>query len=222
MTIHKEGRSIVALFFMILTTINLLVYFFISSNSILTWVLGIPSFLFFLFIVRFFRKPKRVLNIDDDTVYAPADGTVLVIEETEEDEFFKDKRIQVSIFMSVWNVHINWYPLSGIIKYFKYHPGRFLVARVPKSSTENERTTVVIEDKKKRQILVRQIAGIIARRIISYAKEGAEVKQNSELGFIRFGSRVDVFLPLDAEVKVKLGDKTKGTGTVIARLKSSN
>lgn len=162
----------------------------------------------------------RPLVNDEDTVYAPADGTVLVIEETEETEFLKEKRIQVSIFMSVWNVHINWFPVSGIIKYFKYHPGKFLVARVPKSSTENERTTVVIEDNKKRQILVRQIAGIVARRIISYAKEGIEVKQNSELGFIRFGSRVDVFLPLDAEVKVKLGDKTIGTNTVIAKLKS--
>ena len=120
--------------------------------------------------------------------------------------------------MSVWNVHINWYPISGIIKYFKYHPGKFLVARLPKSSTENERTSFVIEDQKKREILVRQIAGIIARRIISYAKEGNVAKQNHEVGFIRFGSRVDVFLPLDAEIKVKLGDKTKGTQTVIAKL----
>jgi len=220
MTIHKEGRFIVAFIFIVLLILNLTVYFFISANNVVTWLLGVPSFLFFLFIVRFFRKPVRPLVNDEDTVYAPADGTVLVIEETEETEFLKEKRIQVSIFMSVWNVHINWFPVSGIIKYFKYHPGKFLVARVPKSSTENERTTVVIEDNKKRQILVRQIAGIVARRIISYAKEGIEVKQNSELGFIRFGSRVDVFLPLDAEVKVKLGDKTIGTNTVIAKLKS--
>jgi len=220
MTIHKEGRFIVAFIFIVLLILNLTVYFFISANNVVTWLLGVPSFLFFLFIVRFFRKPVRPLVNDEDTVYAPADGTVLVIEETEETEFLKEKRIQVSIFMSVWNVHINWFPVSGIIKYFKYHPGKFLVARVPKSSTENERTTVVIEDNKKRQILVRQIAGIVARRIISYAKEGVEVKQNSELGFIRFGSRVDVFLPLDAEVKVKLGDKTTGTNTVIAKLKS--
>ncbi len=218
MTIHKEGRRIVALVLIVLLAINLLVYYFISSNLITTWILGIPSFLIFLFIARFFRKPARKLLTDENTVYAPADGTVLVIEETTEDEFFNDKRIQISIFMSVWNVHINWFPISGIIKYFQYHPGKFLVARLPKSSTENERTTVVIEDKNKREILVRQIAGIIARRIISYAKEGAETKQNSELGFIRFGSRVDVFLPLDADVKVKLGDKTKGTQTIIATI----
>ena len=217
MTIHKEGRSIVAICFLVLLAINLLVFYLIS-NTIVTWVLGVPSFLFLLFIIRFFRKPKRSLIIDENTIYAPADGTVLVIEETEETEYFKDKRIQISIFMSVWNIHINWFPISGIIKYFKYHPGKFLIARLPKSSTENERTTVVLEDKNKRQILVRQIAGILARRIISYAKEEKEVNQNSELGFIRFGSRVDVFLPLDAKVEVKLGDKTKGTQTIIAKI----
>ena len=218
MTIHKEGRSIVLICFLVLLAINLLVFYFISINPIVTWILGVPSFLILFFIIRFFRKPKRPLIIDENTIYAPADGTVLVIEETEEAEYFKDKRIQISIFMSVWNIHINWFPISGIIKYFKYHPGKFLIAKLPKSSTENERTSVVIEDKNKRQILVRQIAGIIARRIISYAKEGKEVSQNSELGFIRFGSRVDVFLPLDAKVEVKLGDKTKGTQTVIAKL----
>lgn len=218
MTIHKEGRPIVALFFIVLIAINLLVYYIVSSNLIVTWILGITSFLFFLFIVRFFRRPNRPLITDDDTIYAPADGTVVVIEETTEDEFFKDKRIQVSIFMSVWDIHINWFPIAGIIKYFKYHPGKFLAAWLPKSSTENERTTVVLEDKNKRQILVRQIAGILARRIISYAKEGNEAKQNSELGFIRFGSRVDVFLPLDAKINVQVGQRTRGTQTVIAKL----
>jgi phosphatidylserine decarboxylase len=218
MTIHKEGRSIVAIAFLLLLTLNMLVYFFASKCVIVTWTLGVPSFLFFLFIVRFFRKPSRPIIIDENTVYAPADGTVLVIEETEEPEYFKDKRIQVSIFMSVWNVHINWNPLKGIIKYYKYHPGKFLLARVPKSSTLNERTTVVIEDEKKREILVRQIAGIVARRIICYSKVGNMVEQNSEMGFIRFGSRVDVFLPLDAKINVKLGDKTKGTQSVVATL----
>lgn len=218
MTIHKEGRPIVALFFIVLIAINLLVYYFVSSNLIVTLVLGIVSFLFFLFIVRFFRRPNRPLITDDNTIYAPADGTIMVIEETNEDEYFKDKRIQVSIFMSVWDIHINWFPIAGIIKYFKYHPGKFLVAWLPKASAENERTTVVLEDKNKRQILVRQIAGILARRIISYAKEGNEAKQNSELGFIRFGSRVDVFLPLDAKINVQLGQKTRGTQTVIATL----
>lgn len=219
MTIHKEGRSIVVIAFLLLLTINLVVYFFASKCVIVTLALGVPSFLFFLFIVRFFRKPSRPIIMDENTVYAPADGTVLVIEETEEPEYFKDKRIQVSIFMSVWNIHINWNPIKGIIKYYKYHPGKFLVARVPKSSTLNERTTVVIQDEKKREILVRQIAGIIARRIICYSKVGNTVEQNSEMGFIRFGSRVDVFLPLDAKINVKLGDKTKGTQSIVATLK---
>jgi phosphatidylserine decarboxylase len=216
MTLHKEGRRIVTVFFIVLAVINLLVFYFVLNHPVVKWSSGIISFLFFLFIVRFFRKPSRPLITDDNTIYAPADGTVMVIEETTEDEFFKDKRIQVSIFMSVWNVHINWFPIAGIIKYFKYHPGKFLVARLPKSSIENECTTVVLEDKNKRQILVRQIAGILARRIICYAKEGIEAKQNSELGFIRFGSRVDVFLPLDAKINVQLGQKTKGTQTVVA------
>lgn len=219
MTIHKEGRVILVITFFVLLAINLLVSFFVSVNNIVTWIFAIPSFLLFIFILRFFRKPKRKLITDENTIYAPADGTVLVIEETEEPEYFKDKRIQISIFMSVWNIHINWYPLAGIVKYFKYHPGKFLIARLPKSSTENERTSVVIEDKNKRQILVRQIAGILARRIIYYAKENKEVSQNSEMGFIRFGSRVDVFLPLDAKIEVKLGDKTKGTQTIIAKIK---
>ncbi|MCK5029156.1 MAG: phosphatidylserine decarboxylase family protein [Bacteroidales bacterium] len=218
MTLHKEGRSIVAIFFVVLLAINLLVYFFISANPFVTYILGSVSFLIFLFVVRFFRKPSRVLVTDDNAIYAPADGTVMVIEETNEDEYFKDKRIQVSIFMSVWNVHINWFPISGIIKYYKYHPGKFLVARLPKSSTENERTSVVLEDKNKRQILMRQIAGIIARRIICYAKEEKEVNQNTEIGFIRFGSRVDLFLPLDSKIHVKLGQKTTGTQTIIATL----
>ncbi len=216
MTLHKEGRSIVALFLVVLLIINLLVYYFISPNSYLTYTLGVMSLLIFLFVVRFFRKPSRVLITDDNTIYAPADGTVMVIEKTNEDEYFKDKRIQVSIFMSVWNVHINWFPISGIIKYFKYHPGKFLVARLPKSSIENERTSVVLEDKNNRQILMRQIAGIIARRIICYAKKEKEVNQNSEIGFIRFGSRVDLFLPLDSKIHVKLGQKTTGTQTVVA------
>ena len=217
MTIHKEGRLIIAIFFVVLTAINLLLYYFIS-NLIVSWVFGVASFSSFLFIIRFFRKPTRPLITDENKVYAPADGTVMVIEETTESEFFKDKRIQVSIFMSVWNIHINWFPKAGIIKYFKYHPGKFLLARLPKSSTENECTSVVIEDKKRRQILVRQIAGIVARRIICYAKEGNEVKQNTELGFIRFGSRVDLFFPVGTEIQVSIGQKTKGTQTVIATL----
>ncbi|MGM0406967.1 MAG: phosphatidylserine decarboxylase family protein [Bacteroidota bacterium] len=215
MKIHKEGRGIIAILFAILLSVNFVAYYFVVS-TILKWCLGIISFSFFAFVVRFFRKPNRKLIIDENKIFAPADGEIVAVEQTNEGEYFKDQRIQVSIFMSVWDIHINWFPIGGIIKYFKYHPGKYYVARLPKSSTENERTSVVIEDDKKRQILVRQIAGIIARRIISYAQEDLKVQQNAELGFIRFGSRLDVFLPLNSKVKVKLGDKTKGAKTVIA------
>jgi phosphatidylserine decarboxylase len=215
MAIHKEGYKIIALVFFFLVIINLLLISFVSLPFIYIGFL-IVSFLFFVFILRFFRKPSRQIPFDENNVYAPCDGTVVVIEQTEENEYFKDKRIQVSIFMSVWNVHINWFPIGGIIKYFKYHPGKFLVARLPKSSTENERTTIVVESKSRKQVLFRQIAGVVARRIICYAKEGAEVNQNSEVGFIRFGSRVDIFLPLDAKINVAIGQKTMGTQTIIA------
>lgn len=217
MAIHKEGYKIIAVIFIFLAIVNIVFFRFISV-PIFNWGFFIISLLFFVFILRFFRKPSRILNIDENSVYAPCDGTVVVIEQTEEGEFFKDKRIQVSIFMSVWNVHINWYPVGGIVKFFKYHPGKFLVARLPKSSTENERTTVVVETKNKKQVLFRQIAGIVARRIICYANEGTEVSQNSEVGFIRFGSRVDIFLPLDAKINVKIGQKAVGTQTVIATI----
>lgn len=215
MAIHKEGYKIIAFVFVFLAILNFVFFRFIAI-PVIFWAFLTISFLFFLFILRFFRKPSRIITIDDNSVYAPCDGKVVVIEQTEENEYFKDKRIQVSIFMSVWNVHINWFPVGGIVKYYKYHPGKFLVARLPKSSTENERTTVVVENKQQKQILFRQIAGIVARRIICYAKEGADVSQNSEVGFIRFGSRVDIFLPLDAKINVRLGQKAVGTQTVIA------
>jgi len=216
MAIHKEGYKIIIIVFSILVIINLIIFKFISLPFI-TWTILLISVLKLLFILRFFRKPTRELITNDNFVYAPCDGKVVVIEQTEENEYFNDKRIQVSIFMSVWNVHINWFPIGGVIKYFKYHPGKFLVARLPKSSTENERTTVVVENKNKQLVLFRQIAGIIARRIICYAKEGKEFSQNSEVGFIRFGSRVDVFLPLDAKINVNIGQNTIGTKTVIAQ-----
>jgi len=217
MAIHKEGFKIIAVVFLVLAIINLLAFNFISITFI-NWVLFTISFLFFVFILRFFRKPTRTIIIDDNKVFAPCDGKVVVIEQTQENEYFNDKRIQISIFMSVWNVHINWFPVGGIIKYVKYHPGKFLVARLPKSSTENERTTVVVENKNKKQVLFRQIAGIVARRIICYAQEGKDFSQNSEVGFIRFGSRVDIFLPLDAKINVEIGQKAVGTQTVIATL----
>ncbi|MFP4025417.1 MAG: phosphatidylserine decarboxylase family protein [Thiohalospira sp.] len=221
MKIHKEGRGIIVILFVLLIAFNIALYFIIGGNTIYNWCFYIISFLFFVFVLRFFRKPNRPHITDDNKIFAPADGTVVAVEQTNEDEYFKDQRIQVSIFMSIWDIHINWFPIGGIVKFFKYHPGKFLVARLPKSSVENERTSVVIEDHNKRQILVRQIAGIIARRIISYARKDLKVKQNAELGFIRFGSRLDVFLPLDAKIKVNLGDKTKGAQTVIAEFNQS-
>jgi len=220
MKIHKEGISVLVILFIVLIGINLGVYYLAGSNTIYHWITVIVTVLLYSFVGFFFRNPHRKIIVDDEKIFAPADGEVVAVEQTNEDEYFKDQRIQVSIFMSIWDIHINWFPIGGIIKYFKYHPGKYYIARLPKSSTENERTTVVIEDDKKRQILVRQIAGIVARRIISYAHKNLKVKQNAELGFIRFGSRLDVFLPLDAKVKVKLGDKTQGSQTVIAEFNS--
>lgn len=174
--------------------------------------------LLYIFLLRFFRFPSRPQLTDDGVLYAPADGTVVVIEKTHEAEYFKDERIQVSIFMSVWNVHINWYPMKGVVEYFRHHHGKFMVAWHPKSSTENERTTVVLNNGTDK-ILVRQIAGLLARRIVCYAKEGESVAQNQQMGFIKFGSRVDILLPVGTKIEVDLNQKTTGGQTVIARLK---
>ena len=185
-----------------------------------TWVLvaSIISGLLFLLVLQFFRNPMRELyEVDNKQIIAPADGKVVVIEETYEGEYFKDKRLQVSIFMSPTNVHVNRNPVSGIVNYFKYHPGRYLVAWHPKSSTENERTTVVI-DNGQNEILLRQIAGALAKRIVNYLDEGDRVEQGKDMGFIKFGSRVDLYLPLDAEISVEMGQKVKGNRTVIATL----
>jgi phosphatidylserine decarboxylase len=219
MTIHKEGYTSIIIVLVFVSIINTLTFLY-SDIKFFNYTLLFISIVFFSLIVRFFRKPVREIEkFDDKLIYAPADGTVVVIEETEEAEYFKDKRIQVSIFMSPYNVHINWIPLSGIIKYFKYHPGKNLIAHKPKSSTDNERTTVVVENKSGVIYLMRQIAGAVARRIVYYAKEGVEFKQGEELGFIKFGSRVDLFLPLDTEILVKIDDKTVGNKTLVARLK---
>jgi len=184
-----------------------------------TWLACLVGAIFFLLILQFFRNPDRqILQSDDSLIYTPADGKVVVIEETTETEYFNDQRIQVSIFMSPTNVHVNRNPMSGIINYFKYHPGKYLVAWHPKSSTENERTTLVIGNNKG-EILLRQIAGALARRIVYYIDEGDQVEQGQDFGFIKFGSRVDVFLPLDADIKVNIDDKVKGNRTVIAELK---
>ena len=183
----------------------------------LLWSVAV-SVIFFLLVLQFFRNPAReIFTTDDQMVYAPADGKVVVIERTVEPEYFKDERLQVSIFMSPTNVHVNRNPISGIVRYFKYHPGKYLVAWHPKSSTENERTTVVI-DNGSAEILLRQIAGALAKRIVNYLNEGQRVEQGEDMGFIKFGSRVDLFLPLDAELQVALNQKVKGNKTVIAKL----
>lgn len=219
MTIHKEGYQILFWTVLILLGVNILSisYLFNGNETAITLVLA-SSLVLFLLILQFFRKPRRTTPFNDQHVIAPCDGTVVVIEEVDEPEYFQGKRRQVSIFMSPLNVHINFHPISGTVEYVKYYPGKYLVAWHPKSSTENERTSVVIKAKNGAEILLRQIAGALARRIVWYAKEGDQVQQGHELGFIKFGSRVDLFLPLDADVKVKIGEKTKGGMTVIADL----
>jgi len=218
MTIHKEGYTSIALCILFIFVLNAFVNFFLPETLRFRWIIYILSFALFIIILQFFRNPYIEVKKNDKHVICPADGKVVVIEETEETEYLKDKRIQVSVFMSPINVHVNRNPISGIVSYFKYHPGKFLMAWHPKSSTENERTTVVIENKSGVSILFRQIAGALARRIVCYSKEGEPAVQGEEFGFIKFGSRVDVFLPLGTEVKVGLGEVVKGGITVLAHL----
>jgi phosphatidylserine decarboxylase len=216
MTIHKEGHRMLIALLVILTAINLAIYYLFLEKTTLRYLTAGFSLLLFLSILQFFRSPKRIYVLNENQIIAPADGKVVVIEEVVESEYFKDKRRQISVFMSPVNVHINRNPISGTVKYFKYHPGKYLVAWHPKSSFENERTTVVLENNKKQGILMRQIAGALAKRIVWYLKESDSVAQTDEFGFIKFGSRVDVFVPLDAKIKVELGQKTKGGQTVLA------
>ncbi|GAB3899731.1 phosphatidylserine decarboxylase family protein [Spirosoma agri] len=219
MRLHREGYTIMITTGLVLLALDLLAYFFLfSDNTTAIVLLVIASLILFGLIVQFFRVPTRELTFHESQVIAPADGTVVVIEETSEDEYFKSNRRQISIFMSPLNVHVNRNPVTGIVRYFKYYPGKYLVAWHPKSSTENERTTVVIELANGVEVLFRQIAGAVARRIIWYVREGQPVHQGEEMGFIKFGSRVDVFVPLDADVKVKIGDRMKGGVTVLAEL----
>ncbi|SNS09665.1 phosphatidylserine decarboxylase [Belliella buryatensis] len=220
MTIHKEGRKLLFWLLIILTAINYALYYYLPSQEVLLNVVLLVSVVFYVIILQFFRNPYVPVRKDDGMVYAPADGKVVVIEEVVEDEYFKDKRVQVSIFMSPFNVHVNRSPITGIVEFFKYHPGKYLVAWHPKSSTENERTTMVIKGTDGTKLLVRQIAGALARRIKWYVDAGSPLQQCGEYGFIKFGSRVDVFLPLDTEVLVHMDQKTKGGRTPIARLKS--
>lgn len=215
---HKEGFKIIGITLFI-TTIGVFATDTYLTNSLLQ--IGIYTMLlFFLVIVlQFFRNPTRKTEFSDEHVVSPVDGKVVVIEEVYEKEYFKDKRLQVSIFMSPINVHVTRYALSGKINFSKYHPGKFLVAWHPKSSEENERTTVVIENKTFGEILYRQIAGALAKRIVNYAQEGMKVEQGTDAGFIKFGSRVDLFLPLDSEIKVALNQKVKGAQDIIASIK---
>jgi phosphatidylserine decarboxylase len=216
MRIHKEGYT--SLFFTLLFIVGVVIIINILWSVPTIWhYLGYGILaIVFLIILQFFRSPSRQTEINSQNILSSADGKVVVIEKTFEKEYFKDERIQVSVFMSPINVHVNRNPISGIVKYSKYHPGKYLVAWHPKSSSENERTTVVIDQPEYGSVLIRQIAGALARRIVCYSKEGEEVLQGGELGFIKFGSRVDHFLPLDAEVKVKIGDTVTGGRTILA------
>jgi phosphatidylserine decarboxylase len=219
MTIHKEGYTSIALCVLLIFVSNALIQFYFPDAHFLKWVVYILSFALFVIILQFFRSPSFPINADEKQVLCPADGKVVVIEETDEPEFLKDRRIQISVFMSPINVHVNRNPIKGIVKYFRYHPGKYLVAWHPKSSTENERTTIVIENSVGIPVLFRQIAGAMARRIVWYVKKGDQVDQGQQFGFIKFGSRVDVFLPLGTKINVSLGEVVKGGRTVLAELK---
>ena len=221
MKISREGFKIITVSGVVLLAVWFLIFYMLKANDLL-WLIIVLSVLlavFWFFIISFFRDPRRVRIHDDDLVFSPCDGRVVVTEVVKDDEYFDGKEcMQISIFMSVTNVHINWFPVGGVVKYFKYHPGKFLVAWHPKSSTDNERTTTVVETKDGVEVLFRQIAGAVARRIVSYVKVDEAVEQNKPFGFIKFGSRIDILLPKDAKLLVEIGDKVVGTQTPIARI----
>ncbi|QEE51257.1 phosphatidylserine decarboxylase family protein [Flavobacterium alkalisoli] len=213
---HKEGAKIILGSLVITVAIVLLAEKFIDNYWLLKFI-EVFALVFMVLILQFFRNPKRPVDAADHTIIAPVDGKIVVIEEVYEPEYFKDKRLQVSIFMSPINVHVTRYAVNGLVKFSKYHPGKYLVAWHPKASEENERTTVVIENRIFGDILYRQIAGALARRIVNYAKEGMHVVQGTDAGFIKFGSRVDLFLPLGTEINVELNQKAIGGKTIIAK-----
>jgi phosphatidylserine decarboxylase len=212
---HKEGHKSILITLFVVVAIFLAAEY-VTSNQIVQYVLYGLAFFLLIIILQFFRNPKRYTKQDDNHIIAPVDGKVVVIEEVFEKEYFKDKRLQVSIFMSPINVHVTRYALSGLVKFSKYHPGKFLVAWHPKASEENERTTIVIENHTFGEVLYRQIAGALAKRIVNYAKENTNVVQGTDAGFIKFGSRVDLFLPIDTKLDIKLNDVVKGGETIIA------
>jgi phosphatidylserine decarboxylase len=213
---HKEGQKIIFI------TLALVVIITLLTDSIqipwITKLIQVALVIVLVLILQFFRNPKRHTQQNENQVISPVDGKVVVIEEVEETEYFKEKRLQVSVFMSPINVHVTRYPISGEVLFSKYHPGKYLVAWHPKASTDNERTTIVVENKTYGKVLYRQIAGALARRIVNYAEQGKTVEQGSDAGFIKFGSRVDLFLPLDTKIKVKLNQKVKGGECIIAEV----
>ena len=216
--IHKEGYKILGFGLIGLLILNIAVNIIWADIALVKWAFFFCSFMLYIFLLFFFRLPTRHLEADPGLIYAPADGKVVVIEETMENEYFKDMRLQVSIFMSPFNMHSNRYPVSGNIKYVCHHPGQNMVAWHPKSSELNERSTIVIKTAEGTEVMVRQIAGAVARRIVTYAKENVEVKQGEELGFIKFGSRVDIFLPVDTEVEIPILQQVKANKSIIAKI----
>jgi phosphatidylserine decarboxylase len=218
MTIHKEGRTLLFVLVIVLVAIILGFDYFLPGSSFLRNIVIGSYLVFYLIVLQFFRSPKISIDKNTKHIIAPADGKVVVIEDADEPEYLKGKRKQISIFMSPFNVHVNRMPVGGSISYYKYHEGKYLVAWHPKSSTENERTTVVAKMSNGTEILFRQIAGALARRIKCYVQEGLQLEQGQEFGFIKFGSRVDIFVPLNATIRVKIGDKTTGGKTVIAEI----
>jgi phosphatidylserine decarboxylase len=218
MSIHKEGYKILGFGFLLLLVLNVIVDIFWADKILFKWSFLVASLMFYVFILFFFRLPARKLVPVHDLIYSPADGKVVVIEETEEMEYFKDNRLQVSIFMSPFNMHSNRYPVSGKVKYVSYNPGKNMVAWHPKSSESNERSSIVIETHDGVEILIRQIAGAVARRIVTYSKVDQEVRQGDELGFIKFGSRVDLFLPVGTEVEIPILQHVRANKSIIARI----
>lgn len=221
MTINKEGTSTILASFFFTAVIAFLLFRFSGVTAWTVSISAIPLILS-IFFISFFREPVRHPSGDSHLVTAPADGKIVIIKEVEEPEYFQGKRLQVSVFMSFFNVHINWVPVTGSISFFKYHPGNYLVAWHPKSSTKNERTTVVFKTEDGTEVLCRQIAGLFARRVVCYAEFGKEMKSGEKLGFIKFGSRADLFLPLGTKVNVRIGDKVTGAETIVAELAPKN
>lgn len=218
MKIHKEGYTIILISLLIASGLYSINHLFLIDFPIFYWLLNAFILVMLYLVIQFFRVPFRVSPDGDNLIICPADGKVVVIEEVEETEYFKDKRIQISIFMSPMNVHANWNPISGQTVYYKYHPGTFLVAWHPKSSTENERSTVVTKHQNGQEVLFRQIAGAVARRIVCYSKIGENVKAGSEFGFIKFGSRIDVFLPIGTKLNIRLDQVVQGKTTILGEL----